>query len=57
MLIPLLKKEQKKLLFLFNSKKEVELTQLFSKSEVFLLACVFEKFIKVSVNEIAYSPL
>ena len=36
---------------LFNNKSGEELTQLFLKSDVLLLACVFEKFLKVSVNE------
>ena len=36
----------------FNIKQGEELTQIFLKSDVvLLLACVFEKFIKVSVNE------
>ena len=35
----------------------MELTQLFLKSDVLLLACVFEKFIKVSVNEYGIIPL
>ena len=30
---------------------EEKLTQLYLKSDVFLLACVFEKFLKVTVNE------
>ena len=30
---------------------------MFSKSDVFLLAYVFEKFIKVSINEFKISPL
>ena len=35
----------------FNIKNGEELTQIYFKSDVLLLACVFEKFIKVSVNE------
>ena len=35
----------------FNIKNGEELTQIYLKSDVVLLACVFEKFIKVSVNE------
>ena len=42
---------------LFNNKNGEELTQLILKSDVLLLACVFEKFIKVSNNEFAINPL
>ena len=35
----------------FNIKNGEELTQRYSKSDVLLLACVFEKSIKVSVGE------
>ena len=35
----------------FNIKNGEELTQLYLKSDVLLLACVSDKFIKVSVNE------
>ena len=35
----------------FNFKNGEELTQIYLKSDVLLLACVFEKFIKVSVNK------
>ena len=35
----------------FNIKNGEELTQLYLKSDILLLGCVFEKFIKVSVNE------
>ena len=41
----------------FNSKKGEELTEIYLKSDVLLLACVFEKFIKVSVNEFGINPL
>ena len=41
----------------FNIKDGKELTELYCKSDVFLLACVFEKFIKVSQNEFEISPL
>ena len=41
----------------FNSKNREELTEIYLKSDVLLLACVFEKFIKVSVNEFGINPL
>ena len=41
----------------FNIKDGKELTELYCKSDVVLLACVFEKFIKVSQNEFGISPL
>ena len=41
----------------FDIKDGKELTELYCKSDVLLLSCVFEKFIKVSVNEFGISPL
>ena len=41
----------------FNIKNGEELTEIYLKSDVFLLTCVFEKFIKVSVNEFGINPL
>ena len=41
----------------FIIKKGKELTEIYLKSDVLLLACVFEKFIKVSVNEFGINPL
>ena len=41
----------------FNIKDGKELTELYCKSDVLLLACVFEKIIKVSQNEFGISPL
>ena len=41
----------------FNIKKGEELTEIYLKSDVLLLACVFEKFKIVSVNEFGINPL
>ena len=41
----------------FNIKIGEELTEIYLKSDVLLLTCVFEKFIKVSVNEFGINPL
>ena len=41
--------------FIVNNGEE--LTQLYLKSDVLLLTCVFEKFMKVSVNEFGINPL
>ena len=41
----------KKINKLFNIKNGEELTHFYLKSDVLLIACVFEKFIKVSINE------
>ena len=40
-----------------NIRNGEELTEIYLKSDVVLLACVFEKFIKVSVNESGINPL
>ena len=40
-----------------NIKNGEKLTEKFLKSDVLLLACVFEKFIKVSINEFDINPL
>ena len=42
---------------LFNIKSGKELIEKYKKSDVQLLACVFEKFIKVSVNDFDNNPL
>ena len=41
----------------FDIKNGEGLTEIYLKSDVLLLTCVFEKFIKVSVNEIDINPL
>ena len=41
----------------FNFKNGEEITKIYLKSDVLLLACVFEKFIKVSVYEFGLNPL
>ena len=47
----------KKIIKMFDIKNGEELTEIYLKSDVLLLACVFEKFIKVSVNEFGINPL
>ena len=47
----------KEIIEIFNIKNGKELTELYLKSDVILLADVFEKFIKVSVNEFDINPL
>ena len=42
---------------MFNIKSGDELTQIYLKSDVLLVACVFEKLIKVSVKEFGNNPL
>ena len=47
----------KQIIKLFNIKSGEELTEIYFKSYVILLACVFEKIIKVSINEFGINPL
>ena len=42
---------------MFDIKSGEELTKLYCKSDVFLLADVFEKFVKVSTREYKINPL
>ena len=46
-----------KIIETFNIKTGKELTELYLKSDVILLADVFEKFIKVSLKEFKINPL
>ena len=41
----------------FNIKNGEKLTETYLKSNVLLLACIFEKLIKVSVGEFGINPL
>ena len=47
----------KEIIKVFENKNGEELTEIYLKSDVLLLACVFEKFLKVSVNEFGINPL
>ena len=47
----------KEIINLFNIEDGEKLTQLYLKSDVLLLACVFEKIMKVSINEFGINPL
>ena len=51
------KERTKEIIKMFDIKIGEELTEIYLKSAVLLLACVFEKFIKVSVNEFGINPL
>ena len=41
----------------FNIKYGEELTEIYLKSDVFLLDCVFEKFIEISINQFDINPV
>ena len=47
----------KEIIEIFNIRDGKELTELYLKSDVILLADVFEKFIKISVEEFGINPL
>ena len=47
----------KEIINMFNIKNGQELTQIYLKSDVLLLACVLQNFTKVSVNEHDINPL
>ena len=50
-------KRTKAIITRFNFKNGEERTEIYLKSDVLLLTCVFEKFIKISVNEFGINPL
>ena len=47
----------KEIIEIFNIKNGKELTEIYLKSDVILLADVFEKFIKISIEEYGINPL
>ena len=47
----------KEIIKVFDIKNGEELRQIYLKSDVLSLTCVFEKFIKVSINEFDINPL
>ena len=49
--------QTKEIIKIFDIKNGEELTEIYLKSDVLLLTCVVEKFIKVSVNEFKINPL
>ena len=46
----------KEIIKIFDNRNAEELTEKYLKSDVLLLACVFEKFIKVSIDEFKINP-
>ena len=51
------KEKTTEIIRLFSIKNGEKLTEIFLKGDVLLLTCVFEKFLKVSVNEFAINLL
>ena len=51
------KERTKKFIELFDIKNGDECTKIYLKSDVTLLTCVFENFMKVSINEFDSNPL
>ena len=49
--------QTKGIIKIFNIKIGEDLTNLYSKSDVFLLTCICEKYIKVSTNGFGINPL
>ena len=47
----------KEIFNLFNNENREETTKVYFKCDVVLLICVFENFIKVSINEFGTNPL
>ena len=50
-------KRTKEIIERFNIKNGEKLTEIYLKSDVLLVTCVFEKYKKVSVNEHVINPL
>ena len=51
------KERTKEIIKVFDIKNGEELTQIYLKSDVLLITCVYEKFIKVSIKEFDINPI